>query len=60
MAMREGGIIIAHEWRAPGLCFKEHHPECVNIGTTIDRTTLYRLMEKHGFRREEMAGAVDE
>ena len=27
---------------------------------SIDRTTLYRLMEKHGFRREEMAGAVDE
>ncbi|HEX6941858.1 MAG TPA: sigma-54 dependent transcriptional regulator [Gemmatimonadaceae bacterium] len=27
---------------------------------SIDRTTLYRLMEKHGFRREELAGAVDE
>ena len=27
---------------------------------SIDRTTLYRLMEKHGFRREEMAGAIDE
>jgi DNA-binding NtrC family response regulator len=27
---------------------------------SIDRTTLYRLMEKHGFRREELAGTVDE
>jgi len=27
---------------------------------SIDRTTLYRLMEKHGFRREELAGAIDE
>ena len=27
---------------------------------SIDRTTLYRLMEKHGFRREEVAGTVDE
>jgi transcriptional regulator of acetoin/glycerol metabolism len=27
---------------------------------SIDRTTLYRLMEKHGFRREELAGALDE
>jgi DNA-binding NtrC family response regulator len=26
----------------------------------IDRTTLYRLMEKHGFRRDELAGSVDE
>lgn len=25
----------------------------------IDRTTLYRLMEKHGFRREEMSGALE-
>ncbi len=27
---------------------------------SIDRTTLYRLMEKHGFRRDEMAGSTDE
>ena len=27
---------------------------------SIDRTTLYRLMEKHGFRRDELSGAVDE
>jgi transcriptional regulator with PAS, ATPase and Fis domain len=27
---------------------------------SIDRTTLYRLMEKHGFRRDELAGAADE
>ena len=27
---------------------------------SIDRTTLYRLMEKHGFRRDEFGGAVDE
>jgi transcriptional regulator of acetoin/glycerol metabolism len=27
---------------------------------SIDRTTLYRLMEKHGFRREEMAGVENE
>jgi DNA-binding NtrC family response regulator len=27
---------------------------------SIDRTTLYRLMEKHGFRREELAGAIEE
>ncbi|MEP7344143.1 MAG: sigma-54 dependent transcriptional regulator [Gemmatimonadaceae bacterium] len=26
----------------------------------IDRTTLYRLMDKHGFRREEMMGTFDE
>jgi DNA-binding NtrC family response regulator len=26
---------------------------------SIDRTTLYRLMEKHGFRRDELSGAVD-
>jgi DNA-binding NtrC family response regulator len=26
----------------------------------IDRTTLYRLMEKHGFRRDELAGSVEE
>ncbi|HSA57187.1 MAG TPA: sigma-54 dependent transcriptional regulator [Gemmatimonadaceae bacterium] len=26
----------------------------------IDRTTLYRLMEKHGFRREELVGSFDE
>jgi DNA-binding NtrC family response regulator len=26
----------------------------------IDRTTLYRLMEKHGFRRDDLTGAVDE
>lgn len=25
----------------------------------IDRTTLYRLMEKHGFRRDALSGAVD-
>ena len=25
----------------------------------IDRTTLYRLMEKHGFRRDELTGAAD-
>ncbi|MEO7363243.1 MAG: sigma-54 dependent transcriptional regulator [Gemmatimonadaceae bacterium] len=25
----------------------------------IDRTTLYRLMEKHGFRRDTMTGALD-
>ena len=25
----------------------------------IDRTTLYRLMEKHGFRREELAGGLE-
>jgi DNA-binding NtrC family response regulator len=25
----------------------------------IDRTTLYRLMEKHGFRRETLSGSVD-
>jgi len=25
----------------------------------IDRTTLYRLMEKHGFRRDVMSGAAD-
>jgi DNA-binding NtrC family response regulator len=27
---------------------------------SIDRTTLYRLMEKHGFRRDEFGGTVDE
>jgi DNA-binding NtrC family response regulator len=27
---------------------------------SIDRTTLYRLMEKHGFRREEFGGGTDE
>src|SRR6476646_2032147 len=27
---------------------------------SIDRTTLYRLMEKHGFRRDEFGGGVDE
>jgi len=27
---------------------------------SIDRTTLYRLMEKHGFRRDEFGGSVDE
>jgi DNA-binding NtrC family response regulator len=27
---------------------------------SIDRTTLYRLMEKHGFRRDEFGGAGDE
>lgn len=26
----------------------------------IDRTTLYRLMDKHGFRREEMMGTFEE
>jgi DNA-binding NtrC family response regulator len=26
----------------------------------IDRTTLYRLMEKHGFRRDDLTGSVDE
>jgi DNA-binding NtrC family response regulator len=26
---------------------------------SIDRTTLYRLMEKHGFRRDELSGAID-
>jgi DNA-binding NtrC family response regulator len=26
----------------------------------IDRTTLYRLMEKHGFRRDELVGSVEE
>lgn len=26
----------------------------------IDRTTLYRLMEKHGFRRDELTAASDE
>jgi DNA-binding NtrC family response regulator len=26
---------------------------------SIDRTTLYRLMEKHGFRRDELSGAAD-
>ncbi len=25
----------------------------------VDRTTLYRLMEKHGLRRDRMAGSVD-
>jgi DNA-binding NtrC family response regulator len=25
----------------------------------IDRTTLYRLMEKHGFRRDELAGTLE-
>lgn len=25
----------------------------------IDRTTLYRLMEKHGFRRDALSGVVD-
>jgi DNA-binding NtrC family response regulator len=25
----------------------------------IDRTTLYRLMEKHGFRRDELSGAIE-
>jgi DNA-binding NtrC family response regulator len=25
----------------------------------IDRTTLYRLMEKHGFRRDAISGAAD-
>lgn len=25
----------------------------------IDRTTLYRLMEKHGFRRDALSGALD-
>jgi DNA-binding NtrC family response regulator len=27
---------------------------------SIDRTTLYRLMEKHGFRRDEFGGQPDE
>ena len=27
---------------------------------SIDRTTLYRLMEKHGFRRDEFGAAGDE
>ncbi len=27
---------------------------------SIDRTTLYRLMEKHGFRREELGGSFDQ
>ena len=26
---------------------------------SIDRTTLYRLMEKHGFRRDELSGSID-
>ena len=26
---------------------------------SIDRTTLYRLMEKHGFRRDELSGVAD-
>jgi DNA-binding NtrC family response regulator len=26
----------------------------------IDRTTLYRLMEKHGFRRDELVGSFEE
>jgi DNA-binding NtrC family response regulator len=26
---------------------------------SIDRTTLYRLMEKHGFRRDELSGASE-
>jgi DNA-binding NtrC family response regulator len=26
----------------------------------IDRTTLYRLMEKHGFRRDDLSGITDE
>jgi DNA-binding NtrC family response regulator len=26
---------------------------------SIDRTTLYRLMEKHGFRRDELSGVLD-
>ncbi len=26
---------------------------------SIDRTTLYRLMEKHGFRRDELSGPLD-
>ena len=25
----------------------------------IDRTTLYRLMEKHGFRRDEISGSIE-
>ena len=25
----------------------------------IDRTTLYRLMEKHGFRRDALSGSAD-
>jgi DNA-binding NtrC family response regulator len=27
---------------------------------SIDRTTLYRLMEKHGFRRDDIAGSFSE
>jgi DNA-binding NtrC family response regulator len=27
---------------------------------SIDRTTLYRLMEKHGFRRDDVAGSFSE
>ena len=27
---------------------------------SIDRTTLYRLMEKHGFRRDDLTGITDE
>ena len=26
---------------------------------SIDRTTLYRLMEKHGFRRDEFSGTIE-
>jgi DNA-binding NtrC family response regulator len=26
---------------------------------SIDRTTLYRLMEKHGFRRDEFSGTLE-
>ncbi len=26
---------------------------------SVDRTTLYRLMEKHNFRRDDMAGSLD-
>jgi transcriptional regulator of acetoin/glycerol metabolism len=25
----------------------------------VDRTTLYRLMEKHGFKREALSGSGD-
>jgi transcriptional regulator of acetoin/glycerol metabolism len=25
----------------------------------IDRTTLYRLMEKHGFRRDDASGTME-
>jgi transcriptional regulator of acetoin/glycerol metabolism len=25
----------------------------------IDRTTLYRLMEKHGFRRDDNSGSME-